>query len=115
MPGLEPHPSLASFTRDVAGIEENRTAVMDARNNARANGMEGCRFICGKVEEVLKSTSLKKPTDVLDPEIRLQRGCGSHRGPAAEEDRLCFCDPATFSRDLRLFAKRGYTFSELPY
>jgi 23S rRNA (uracil1939-C5)-methyltransferase len=106
---------LASFTRDVAGIEENRTAVMDARNNARANGMEGCRFICGKVEEVLKSTSLKKPdVIVLDPP---RSGCKEAVAHivALRPKRIVYvsCDPATFSRDLRLFAKRGYTLQRI--
>lgn len=102
---------LASFTREVTGIEENRTAVMDARNNARANAVEGCRFICGKVEEVLKSTSLEKPDVILlDPP---RSGCKEAVAHivALRPKRIVYvsCDPATFARDLRLFAERGYT------
>ena len=106
---------LASTTRDVTGIEENRTAVMDARNNARANGMEGCRFICGKVEEVLKSASLKKPDVILlDPP---RSGCKEAVAHivALRPKRIVYvsCDPATFSRDLRLFGESGYTLERL--
>ncbi len=96
MPGLEtsPFPWLPT-TRDVTGIEENRTAVMDARNNARANGIEGCRFIRGKVEEVLKSTSLEKPDVILlDPPRSGCKEVVAHIvALRAEEDRLCFLRP----------------------
>jgi 23S rRNA (uracil1939-C5)-methyltransferase len=106
---------MASITREVTGIEEDRIAVMDARNNARANGIEGCRFIRGKVEDVLKNTPLEKPDVILlDPP---RSGCKEVVAHivALEPKRIIYvsCDPATFSRDLRLFAKSGYTLRRL--
>lgn len=33
----------------VVGIEMNASAVSDAQRNAKINGIENCRFVCGKV------------------------------------------------------------------
>ena len=106
---------LASYTQAITGIEENRAAVKDARNNALANGIERCRFIHGKVEEVLKNTSLEKPDVILlDPP---RSGCKEAVAHIVdlEPKRIIYvsCDPTTFSRDLRLFAKSGYTLQRI--
>jgi 23S rRNA (uracil1939-C5)-methyltransferase len=106
---------LASYTQDITGIEENRAAVKDARNNALANGIEGCRFIHGKVGEVLKNTSLEKPDVILlDPPRSGCKEVVAHIvGLAPERIIYVSCDPTTFSRDLRLFAKSGYTLQRI--
>jgi len=106
---------LASYTQDVTGVEENRTAVKDARNNALANGIEGCRFIHGKVEDVLKSAHMGKPDVILlDPP---RTGCKSVIQQIADlkSERIVYvsCEPTTFSRDLRLFSDRGYRLERL--
>jgi 23S rRNA (uracil1939-C5)-methyltransferase len=67
------------------------------------------------VEEVLKSTSLKKPdVIVLDPP---RSGCKEAVAHivALRPERIVYvsCDPATFSRDVRLFAERGYTLQRI--
>jgi 23S rRNA (uracil1939-C5)-methyltransferase len=106
---------IASTTPDVTGIEESRTSVMDARNNARANRMEGCLFIRGRVEDVLKSGRAEK-TDVilLDPP---RSGCKEIVPYVVDlvPKRIVYvsCDPTTFSRDLGLFGKSGYTLERL--
>jgi 23S rRNA (uracil1939-C5)-methyltransferase len=106
---------LASVARDVTGIEENRTAVKDANHNALANGLERCRFIHGKVEDVLKSSQIEKPDLILlDPP---RTGCKSVINPIVDlkPKRIVYvsCEPTTFSRDLRLFSDRGYTLQRL--
>uniref|UniRef100_A0A0D9W1R9 C3H1-type domain-containing protein n=1 Tax=Leersia perrieri TaxID=77586 RepID=A0A0D9W1R9_9ORYZ len=39
----------------VVGIEMNESAVSDAQRNALINGVENCRFVCGKAEDVMGS------------------------------------------------------------
>jgi len=106
---------IASTTPDVTGIEESRTSVMDARNNARANGVGGCRFIRGRVEDVLKSGRVEKPDVILLDPPRL--GCKEIVPYVLDlaPKRIVYvsCDPTTFSRDLGLFGKSGYTLERL--
>ena len=106
---------LALVARDVTGIEENRTAVKDAKHNALVNGLERCRFIHGKVEDVLKSSQIEKPDLIL---LDLPRtGCKSVINPIVDlkPKRIVYvsCEPTTFSRDLRLFSDRGYRLERL--
>ena len=106
---------LAFDALEVIGIEENRTAVKDAEANALLNGIERCRFIQGKVEEVLKGLKIERPDlIVLDPP---RTGCKTaiHEIAALKPDRIVYvsCEPTTFSRDLRLFMERGYALSKL--
>ncbi|KAK6926805.1 RNA recognition motif domain [Dillenia turbinata] len=39
----------------VVGIEMNASAVLDAQQNAEINGINNCRFVCGKAEDVMSS------------------------------------------------------------
>ncbi|KAL6566745.1 hypothetical protein OROMI_015149 [Orobanche minor] len=41
--------------RQVVGIEMNASAVSDAQRNAEINGINNCRFVCGKAEHVIGS------------------------------------------------------------
>jgi 23S rRNA (uracil1939-C5)-methyltransferase len=99
----------------VVGIEENRAAISDARANAAANGVEQCRFIRGRVENVLKTLdSDAADLIVLDPP---RTGC---REALPEIIRLkparlvyVSCEPTTFSRDLRSLLSSGYGLEKL--
>jgi 23S rRNA (uracil1939-C5)-methyltransferase len=106
---------LSLGVKEIIGIEENRRAVEDARFNMERNGIKNGLFLHGRVEEILKKWDRKNPDfivldppragcrEVLDQVIRLQ--------PA----RMIYvsCDPATFSRDLRLFSEKGYDLKEI--
>lgn len=106
---------LATVAGEATGIEENRAAVEDARVNVEKNGIRQCDFIRGRVEEVLKNWQ-KPKTDliVLDPP---RTGCKRIVDQISElkPRRIAYtsCEPTTFSRDLRLFSKRGYGLEKL--
>ncbi|PKI51978.1 hypothetical protein CRG98_027630 [Punica granatum] len=55
--------TLAHRVGMVVGIEMNASAVSDAHRNAEINGINNCRFICGKAEDVMGSL-LKEYLDV---------------------------------------------------
>ncbi len=106
---------LAMGAKEVIGIEENRRSVKDARFNAETNGIGNCRFIRGRVEDLLKSGTEKSPSLlVLDPP---RTGCKKIIGQIAvlRPERIIYttCEPTTFSRDLRLFREKGYSLSRL--
>jgi 23S rRNA (uracil1939-C5)-methyltransferase len=106
---------LAFRARDANGVEESKAAVEDARFNARENEINRCGFLSGRTEEVLRLWAKEKPDlAVLDPPraggkkiINGIAGLGSKRIVYVS------CDPATLSRDLRLFAETGYLLERL--
>ena len=98
----------------LTGVEMNRAAVSDARENARANGMEKARFIAADATKFMVEAAEKgEKYDVvfLDP---------PRSGTTPECIRACqllspsrivyaSCDPETLSRDLKLFKRHGYS------
>jgi 23S rRNA (uracil1939-C5)-methyltransferase len=106
---------LATSAKEALGIEENRMAIEDARFNAERNGIRNCDFIQGRVEDVLMSWKRKKPDlIVLDPP---RTGCKTILDQVIrlKPQKIIYvsCEPATFSRDLRLFSERGYCLQKL--
>ncbi|XP_076907156.1 zinc finger CCCH domain-containing protein 24-like [Bidens hawaiensis] len=47
--------TLANHVGMVVGIEMNASAVADANRNAELNGINNCRFVCSKAEDVMGS------------------------------------------------------------
>jgi 23S rRNA (uracil1939-C5)-methyltransferase len=106
---------LAIGARGVLGIEENRTAIEDARFNAERNGVNHCDFIHGKAEQA-SAIWKKEPPDliVLDPP---RTGCKTILDQLVrwKPRKIIYvsCEPTTFSRDLHLFSERGYSLQSL--
>jgi len=108
-------PLTAIGAKEVFGIEENRIAIQDARFNAERNGIRNCKFIQGRVEEVLKSWENENPTLlVVDPP---RRGCRDilEQMIRLKPQKVIYvsCEPSTFARDLRLLTERGYSTERL--
>ncbi|CAM1327604.1 TRMT2A (predicted) [Pycnogonum litorale] len=55
----------------VIGVELNESAIGDAKQNARINGIENADFICGKAEDTIYGVIKRAPTDdivtIVDP------------------------------------------------
>ena len=105
---------LAAEASKVTGVEENRTAIEDARFNAKKNGIKNCDFVQGKAEEVLKNLSERPDDIILDPP---RTGCRTilDQVVGLKPRRIIYvsCEPTTFSRDIRLFAENGYSLQRL--
>ena len=101
---------LAPHVKKAIGIEIVPEAVEAARENAAANGLENCEFLCGDVFEVLRGISDRPDALVLDPPRdgvspkALELIC-SYGVP-----KLVYisCKPKSFFRDLELFRAHGY-------
>ncbi len=107
--------SLAMEGGEVLGIEENKTAFQDAGFNAERNGMKNCRFIQGRVEDVLSGWKRESPDlIVLDPP---RTGCKTilEQVVRLKPRKIIYvsCEPTTFARDLRQFRERGYFLQKL--
>ena len=93
---------LADRVRNVTGIEISRSATSDAVRNARDNGVENCRFICGDIREKLADITFKPDLLIIDPPR-----AGMHKDVLAGAMALSpakivyiSCNPATLARDL---------------
>jgi len=110
--GLFTH-SLAPRVKRIYGIEENKTAVTAAAENADINGTGNTVFIQGEVEKALPRLAkkgIKPDTVILDPP---RQGCVPQvlrEICNMSPNRIVYvsCDPATLARDLALLAKEGY-------
>jgi 23S rRNA (uracil1939-C5)-methyltransferase len=106
----------ASRGASVVGIEENASAVTEARGNARLNKVEDrVRFVQGRVEGALANedgrTALREAEIVfLDPP---RKGSDEATLAALSDAKVPLiwylsCNPATLARDLRYLAGHGY-------
>jgi 23S rRNA (uracil1939-C5)-methyltransferase len=105
---------LALMAKEVWGIEENKTAVEDARLNAKRNGMKQCHFIHGRAEDILKDWRERPDLIVLDPP---RTGCKRVLDQVVRltPKKIVYvsCEPTTFARDLWLFSGKGYRLQRL--
>jgi 23S rRNA (uracil1939-C5)-methyltransferase len=106
----------ASRGAKVVGIEENASAVTEARSNARLNNVETqVEFVQGRVEGALANEAGKKALRdasvvFLDPP---RKGSDEATLAAIADANVpaiwyLSCNPATLARDLRYLAGRSY-------
>ena len=106
--------SMAKKAKEVIGVEIVPEAIEDAKLNAKINGIENARFICGdaaEAAETLKNEGICPDVIILDPP---RKGCSPDMINTAAEmnpKRIVYvsCDPATLARDCGIFADLGYT------
>ncbi len=93
---------LANRVKVVTGIEISESAVLDARNNCKDNGIDNCRFIIGDIRERLSAITYKPDVLVIDPP---RAGMHKHvlaRILALSPEKIIYisCNPATMARDI---------------
>jgi 23S rRNA (uracil1939-C5)-methyltransferase len=104
---------MAQKARQVYGVEVVEDAVLDARKNAKDNGVENVEFIAGGVEKVipeLYSQGVKAEVVVVDPP---RKGCDTSLLDTIVEigpKRIVYvsCNPSTLARDLMYLEEKGY-------
>lgn len=99
----------AKHAKHVIGIECVPTAIEDAKENAKLNGIKNTEFICANVEDYIRSL---KTVDVmiLNPP---RKGCEKSFLDGIKRLRpstivYISCDPATLARDLAFLCTIGY-------
>jgi 23S rRNA (uracil1939-C5)-methyltransferase len=100
---------LAERAGAVIGIEEIYSSIQDAIQNARRNGVDRCRFVQSRVEEVLPQLE-RVDGLVIDPP---RSGCspsvlGEILRISPRRVVYISCDPATLARDLAVLVEGGY-------
>ncbi len=100
---------LARRVREAIGIEVQESAVEQARENARINGIDNATFRAGKVEAVLGQLEQTPDVVLLDPP---RKGCDRavlHTLLDLAPDRIVYisCKPSTLARDLAILCAEG--------
>ena len=101
---------MAPVCKEVVGVEIVEEAVEAAKENAKLNGLDNCKFLAGDVLKVLDTIEEKPDYIILDPPRD-----GIH--PKAIEKIIAYgvenmvyisCKPSSLARDLEIFTARGY-------
>ena len=101
---------LAPVAKQVIGVEIIEEAVEAAKENAKRNGLDNCRFIAGDVFKVLDQIEEKPDVIVLDPP---RDGIHPKALPKILDygvDRIVYisCKMTSLARDLEMIQARGY-------
>ncbi len=113
--------SIAASVSKVIGVENVASAIEDAKNNARLNGITNCEFILGDLKDRLTKdvdwmrNHPKPDVLIIDPPRS-----GMHPKVVEEIVRLntprivyVSCNPATQARDIKMMVEGGYTIEEV--
>ncbi|MDO5048013.1 MAG: 23S rRNA (uracil(1939)-C(5))-methyltransferase RlmD [Anaerococcus sp.] len=101
----------------IVGIEINKSAIEDAKENARRNGLKDYKFISKNAKyigqkfiekEKIGSITLDPPRAGLDKEIIKAIG-------KSKVDQIVYisCNPQTLARDIKRFMNLGYELSKI--
>ena len=104
---------MAKKARKVIGVEVVRSAIADAKKNARENNIRNAEFIVGNVVKVLPklfSDGVFANVVIVDPP---RAGCDKkvlETFAAMQPDKIIYvsCNPATLARDLKILDEFGY-------
>lgn len=109
---------LSKQVRSVIGVESNRNAIYDAKNNAKMNQLKNIEFICQDASDFMTSLALNK--EKIDIVIMDPPRSGSTQQFMDAINKLnpkqvvyISCDPLTQIRDLLYFQKLGYQFQDM--
>ena len=108
----------SKFAKQVIGVELNKDAVEDAKENAQLNKIKNIRFICDDATKFIRKMAMKK--EHLDVVILDPPRAGSTKEFIESVAHLhpkkvlyISCNPQTQMRDLEVFKQYGYTSNEV--
>ena len=104
---------LAKNAKQVIGAEIVPSAIEDARENAKRNGLTNAEFICadaGEAAAELVRRNLKPDVISVDPPRKGMSTEVIEHIVSMSPQRVVYvsCDPATLARDCKRFAELGY-------
>ena len=101
---------LALKAKNVLGVELVEEAVDAARENARLNGLDNCRFIAGDVFKVLKEEETRPDVIVVDPPRMGMTPDAVDKIVSYGVPQIVYisCNPKTLAINLKQFSDSGY-------
>ncbi len=110
--------TMAKECKELIGIEIIPQAIENAKENAKNNGIENARFICGDAQKAAQELEHKGVTPdviVVDPPRKGLTEKLIDTIVAMSPKRVVYvsCDPATLGRDLKQFEDNNYSVKEI--
>lgn len=105
---------LSHDCREVIGIEIAESAVTNARENCRLNGISNCRFLQGDIQDRLPGLGVRPEVVIIDPpRVGVSKEV-IREVMAMAPQRMVYvsCNPATLARDLAMLGE-GYEILEV--
>lgn len=110
--------TLADKCKHLVGIEIVPSAIENAKENAKINGVENAEFICADAfdgAKEIEKMGLKADLVIVDPP---RKGCQKELFDVIENmgaKRIVYvsCDSATLARDLAILKEKGYALKNL--
>lgn len=101
---------MASVCKEVVGVEIVAEAVEAAKENAKLNGLDNCKFLAGDVLKVLDDIEEKPDYIILDPprDGIHPKAIGKIIDYGVENMVYISCKPSSLARDLEIFTASGY-------
>ncbi len=105
--------AMAKAAGRVIGVEVVEQAVIDAKENAKRNGIKNAEFFCsdaGKDALALEEQGIRPDVVVVDPPRKGLNADAIEALSRMSPKRIVYvsCDPATLARDVALLKDRGY-------
>jgi 23S rRNA (uracil1939-C5)-methyltransferase len=105
--------AMAKAAGKVIGVEVVEQAILDARDNAKRNGIENAEFFCGdagKAALELEQKGIIPDVAVVDPPRKGLNADAIEAMAKMQPRRIVYvsCDPATLARDVALLKEKGY-------
>lgn len=107
--------SAASFVKEVIGIEVSPEAALDARENAKLNGLTNVNIFAGAVHHILQQ--LEKDRQEASPDVVIvdpprvgMETIGQRLIAGLNAQRVLYisCNPSTMAADITVLTKLGY-------
>ena len=104
---------LSQNVKQVIGVESNKDAIKDAKNNARMNQLSNIQFVCDDATEFMKKLAKEKhkvDVVIMDPPRSgsTKQFMDSVKILNPKQVVYISCDPTTQIRDIQYFKKIGY-------
>jgi len=105
---------LSAHAAEITGLEMAASAVADARENCRRNGIANCRFIEGDILDTLAAVEQRPDVVVIDPPRAGMHKKVVRRLMDMAPARIVYvsCNPATLARDM-ISMKEHYRMAEV--
>ncbi|MBR6233840.1 MAG: class I SAM-dependent RNA methyltransferase, partial [Erysipelotrichaceae bacterium] len=105
---------LSKYAKHVTGVEIVESAVRNAKDNAKLNGIENCDFVLADATKGMDPYLKEKDVVILDPP---RKGVSKDLIASLKNNRIrkivyVSCNPATLARDLELL-KDTYRIGEI--
>ncbi len=102
---------VADLCKNVIGIEENPSSILDAHENARINNVKNISFFEGRVKNILKFNSFNPDCIIVDPPRSGMVPKALRRMIDQQAKVIIYvsCNPTTLMRDLKEVTESNYS------